>query len=433
MHFPINKQFGGMKMKFKKLITTGVALAFLATTALTGCATGGKVENVTITLNGWGSSPKETELFNQVLAGFKEKHPNITVNFEVIAEQYMDVIKTRLVGDEAGDVFFLDAFEAPALMAQGVLEPLDKYVKKDFDVEDFEEPLLHAFKDGDKTYGFPKDFSTLALFYNKKAFEEAGITAPPKTWDELMAYSKQLTVDKDGDGTPDQYGLGVAPELARQFFMVQANGGEVVSSKEMAAFATPEGLSGLQLVIDQRLKDKTSAQPSDVGAGWGGEMFGQEKAAMVIEGNWAIPFLQETFPNVDFATAEVPTVNDKKGTMAYTVAYVMNKESKHKDAAWELISYLTGKEGMKKWTSLGLALPSRKSVAAELGFDKDPLRSAIVAGASYATPWQAGPNLPTVMTNFNNQFVSAFLGEQSLEDAMKKAQETANKEIEAAK
>jgi multiple sugar transport system substrate-binding protein len=61
---------------------------------------------------------------------------------------------------------------------------------------------------------------------------------------------------------------------------------------------------------------------------------------MVIEGSWAIPYLKETFPKLEFATAEVPTVGGKKGTMAYTVAYVMNKKTKHKDAAWQLISYL---------------------------------------------------------------------------------------------
>lgn len=153
---------------------------------------------------------------------------------------------------------------------------------------------------------------------------------------------------------------------------------------------------------------------------------------MVIEGPWLIPYLKQTFPNVEYATAEVPTVAGKKGTMAYTVAYVMNKQSKHKPEAWQLISYLTGKEGMKAWTSGGFALPTRKSVAAALGYDKHPLYSPFIAGASYATIWQAGENLPIILNNFNNQFVSAMLGEQPLSAAMTKAQETANKEIRLA-
>jgi len=152
---------------------------------------------------------------------------------------------------------------------------------------------------------------------------------------------------------------------------------------------------------------------------------------MVLEGNWAIPYLNNTFPDLEYGTAEVPTVNGKKVTMAYTVAYVMNKQSKHKEEAWKLIEFLTGKEGMKIWTSKGLALPTRKSVAAELGYDKDEYRAAIVAGSSYAIPWQVGKYGPIIMNNFNNQFISAFLGEQTLENAMKAAVETANKEIEA--
>jgi multiple sugar transport system substrate-binding protein len=161
-------------------------------------------------------------------------------------------------------------------------------------------------------------------------------------------------------------------------------------------------------------------------------MFGQGKAAMVIEGLWAIPYLHDNFPKLEFATAEVPTVNEKKGTMAYTVAYVMNKKSEHKDAAWQLISYLTSAEGMKTWAKEGIALPARKSVLQELGYVNNPLYAPFVEGAAYATIWQAGENLPTILTHFNNQFISALIGEQSLRSAMKRAQQSANREIQAA-
>jgi multiple sugar transport system substrate-binding protein len=384
---------------------------------------------VTVSLAGWGSSPEEQELLNQTLDEFRAKYPWITVNYEVIADQYMDVIKTRLIGGEGPDVFYLDAFEAPALIDKGVLEPLDGYVTPEFDVADFEEPLLNAFKANGVTYGFPKDFSTLAMFYNKKDFEEAGIANPPATWDELKEAAKKLTKKEGGKVT--RYGFGVAPELARQMYMIQAFGGKVSDEQGNATFASEEGLKGLQLVVDMKNVDGSSGEPKELGAGWGGEMFGQGKASIVFEGNWAIPFIQGNFKDLDFGTAELPAVNGKKGTMAFTVAYVMNKDSKHKEAAWTLLSYLTGKEGMKTWTSKGFALPTRKSVAQELGYDKDPLRAALVAGAAYATPWQAGATLPTITNNFNNQFLDAFLGKQKLADAMKKAQDTANKEIAA--
>ncbi|MFC0187088.1 ABC transporter substrate-binding protein [Fictibacillus aquaticus] len=401
--------------------------AMLLGSALTGCSSdnGGSEpkdgEKVEVTLAGWGGNPTEEKLLKETLADFEQKHPNIDVKLEVITEQYMDVIKTRLIGGEGPDVFYLDAFEAPGLIKTGAVEPLDEYVTKDFDVDDFEKPLLDAFKEDGKTYGFPKDYSTLALFYNKKMLSDAGVEVP-KTWEEFTAASKKLTKGKVA-------GFGAAPELARVYWMAESKGGKVVTD-DKASFASKEVEAGLQPLLDMHNVDKSAVEPKEVGASWGGEMFGQQKAAMVIEGNWAIPYLKDTFPDVEYGTAELPTVDGKNSTMAYDVAYVMNAASEKKKASWELLSYLTGKEGMKTWTSKGYALPARQSVAEELGFDKDELRAPLVAGASYATVWQKGPNMPIIVNNFNNQFMSAFLGKRPLGEALKDAEKQANKEIE---
>lgn len=67
------------------------------------------------------------------------------------------------------------------MIETGVIEPLDEYVTDEFDVDDFEKPLLEAFISDEQTYGFPKDYSTLALFYNKKMLDEAGVEVP-QTW-----------------------------------------------------------------------------------------------------------------------------------------------------------------------------------------------------------------------------------------------------------
>jgi multiple sugar transport system substrate-binding protein len=415
----------------KKLLLF-IALYLVGLITFTGCsAVQQTAENdiVTIRLSGWTANPNERQQLQEVLNNFEAQHQHIKVKYEAIADQYMDVMKTRLIGGTAADVFYLDAFEAPAFMKYGVLEPLDSYIQPDFDMSDFVPRLLSAFQYQSNTYGLPKDFSTLALFYNQKALEAAGISELPQTWEQLRVYAKKLTIDNNKDGKIDQYGFGIAPELARQVFMIQAYGGELVNANGKATFASKAGLKGLQILIDMYRKDKSSVQPSDVGTNSGIEMFGQGRVAMVIEGAWAIPYFKETFPKLQYATAEVPKVNNKQGTMAFTVAYVMNKQSKHKQAAWELIEYLTGKEGMKLWTQGGFALPTRASVAAELGYDNNPLYSPFVAGAAYATIWQASETLPTILNNFNNQFISALLGEQPLSTAMEIAQATANKEI----
>ncbi|MGX1192041.1 ABC transporter substrate-binding protein [Metabacillus sp. SLBN-84] len=415
-------------MKSRKWMAGLGIASMLMAGVLSGCSSDGASkegadgEKTEVTLAGWGGNPTEEKLLKQTIADFEEKHPNIDVKLEVITEQYMDVIKTRLIGGEGPDVFYLDAFEAPALIETGVIEPLDEYVTEDFDVEDFEKPLLEAFIADEKTYGFPKDYSTLALFYNKKMLADAGVEVP-QTWDEFRDAAKKLT--KDG-----KYGFGVAPELARQFWLAESLGGDVVKDGK-ANFASAEVAEALKPIIDMHNVDKSAVEPKEVGATWGGEVFGQQKAAMVIEGNWAIPFLADTFPDVEYGTAELPSVNGEKSTMAYSVAYVMNAASEKKEASWELLSYLTGKEGMETWTSKGYALPTRKSVAEKLGFDKDELRGPLVAGAEYATVWSEGTSLPIVMNNFNNQFLSAFLGDRPLEEALKEAEKQANSEIDS--
>ncbi|WP_254566160.1 ABC transporter substrate-binding protein [Oscillatoria sp. HE19RPO] len=407
------------------------AIVLLLVFSITACGSSPSENITTLTLSGWQSSPVEKQLLEQLLRDFEATHPHIKVRYEVITDQYSDVIKTRLIGDAAPDIFYLDTLEAPLLMHRGVLEPLNRYITPEFDLKDFQPAMLNAFKYEGKIYGLPKDFSTLALYYNTEFFQEAGLSEPPKTWAQLQEYSEKLTVRRNRDRRIQRYGYGMVPELTRQAFVIHAFGGQFVDRKGFAAFAQPKALKGLAPVIEQYQQARTAGIPSDTGASNVSEMFGQGKAAMVLDGNWAIPYLQETFPRISFAIAPVPTINGKKGTMAFTVAYVMNKQSTHKEEAWELISYLTGKEGMKAWASGGLILPTRKSVLAEFGYLNNPLYAPFVAGADYATLWQAGENLSLINQNFNNQFLSALLGEQSLAEAMKKAQATANQEIKA--
>jgi multiple sugar transport system substrate-binding protein len=412
----------------RKLLTHSIAISLLFFTV--GCRSSSNSTNtVEITLSGWQSSPTEGQLLDKVIREFEAKNPTIKVKREVINSQYMDVIRTRLIGEVAPDVFYLEAFEAPALMRSGVLEPLNSYIKPDFKLNDFEPKLINAFKRNNTIYGIPKDFSTLALFYNSTALKEAGFSRPPKTWSELREYAKKLTIDKNKDGKIDRYGLGITPELPRQVFMIKAFGGSLVDQNNNAAFANQNGIQGLQLVIDQYRRDRSAVQPSDVGANSIGEALGQGRVAMAIEGNWSIPYLRENFPNSKFQIAEIPTVNSRKGSMIFTVSYAINRQSKHKDKAWKLIQYLTDEIGMKSWANQGIALPSRRSVLADLKYDQNPIYAPFVAGAKYGTLWQAGETLPTIVTNFDNQFVSALLGQQTLPNAMRRAQDTANREI----
>ncbi|HEY9598895.1 MAG TPA: extracellular solute-binding protein, partial [Cyanophyceae cyanobacterium] len=137
----------------KTILLKWVSLLLVVLT-LTACRRSSETVT-TITLSGWQSSPIEKQRIEQVLENFESTYPHIKVKYEIIADQYMDVIKTRLIGDAAPDVFYLEAFEAPLLMTNDVLEPLDNYITEEFDLADFEPSLLDAFKEKGKIYGLP--------------------------------------------------------------------------------------------------------------------------------------------------------------------------------------------------------------------------------------------------------------------------------------
>jgi multiple sugar transport system substrate-binding protein len=121
--------------------------------------------------------------------------------------------------------------------------------------------------------------------------------------------------------------------------------------------------------------------PAQLGAGWCGEALGTKKVAMIFEGGWLDPAMTGTYPDVKYTWAEMPVGSSGKPvTIAFTVSYSIGADSKNKDQATVLLSYLAGKDGMTKWTEGGVALPSRKDVATPAGKD------ILTKGSEYALP-----------------------------------------------
>jgi multiple sugar transport system substrate-binding protein len=89
----------------------------------------------------------------------------------------------------------------------------------------------------------------------------------------------------------------------------------------------------------------------------------------------------------------------------------MAKDSKHKQAAWTLLSWLTGKQGQKLWVSKGLALPSRSDVKAIGG------RKNFLAAAKWAHGW-GFKNFATAYTTMNNDLSAVISGGKSVQQML---------------
>jgi multiple sugar transport system substrate-binding protein len=343
----------------------------------------------TVRFSGWQSSPAEEDLLQETLDAFMEAYPNIEVDYESIPTDYIQVMTGQFSAGEPPDLFYVQAEFSDAWMEDGLLEPLGPYIEgNDFDTEPFYDQLLSVFQLDGETYGLPKDAGPLALFYNTDMLEEAGVE-PPTTWEELQAAAEALTTD-------DVAGLCVGPELPRVgAFIYQAGGGIYNEDGTELTITSPESVEGIDFYLE--MHEAGSLQtPAELGAGWCGEAFGIEAAAMTMEGTWLFPPLENDYPDVAFDVAELPQ-GAQQGNLSFTNAYGIGVDSANKEAAWVLLQYLAGPEGMEKWTSLGLALPAREDVPAPAD------REAHVAGLGYGTAYAFGRDFPDIQGAFNNE------------------------------
>src|SRR5689334_23271634 len=143
------------------LALAAVSVALLATTAQAKTKSA-KVS--TVTLSGWSAGADEDNLLQQVVNAFEASHPSIKVNYSVINGDYTTAMTARFAAHNPPDVFYVDSSVASTWASQGVLQPLDSFIKSTkYNTKAFFPSLLYTLKDGGKTYGIPKDWSPLAM------------------------------------------------------------------------------------------------------------------------------------------------------------------------------------------------------------------------------------------------------------------------------
>jgi multiple sugar transport system substrate-binding protein len=367
-----------------------------------GPAAASKAPSGTVTLNGWQSSPAEEELLSKVVAAFEKSHPKIHVNYTSF-NNYEATMLAKFAAHKPPDVFYIHAEDFADWVRQGILQPLDPYVKAShFKTKPFYKNFLNVFKYQGKTYGFPKDWSSLGMEVNTNLLGGQPI---PKTWAQLRSVASKLNVP---GGKP----ICLSADWARLMaFVYQAGGTGQFKNANSAPFRTAANFYvGL-------IKDGLAQTPDKLGSGWCGEAFGKERVAIAFEGNWMFPTMKD-FPGVKFATAPLPK-GKTRGNLAFTVSYSMAKDSKNKPAAWELLKYLVGPVGMKKWISLGLALPTRSDVKPVAG------RGAFAKFPQFTHGWGNQVQFHHIWDSANAELGSVIQGKESVNDMLQKIQDDA--------
>ena len=415
-------------MTGRTLVRARLGLAVAALMLVVGVVAGGtaaqpdsagvaKAQQVTtITLAHWNSSAVELASLRKTLAAFQQGHPAIKVK-EISLDPYPEGMLARFAARKPPDIFYVDSNVFPDWQKQGVLEPLNsRIVQSRFALKPFYGRLLAAFRSSKGTiYGFPKDWSPLAMEVNTSMLRAAGVTTTPTTWGQLQTALQKL---KAAGQPPACLDISIDRMLA---FWYQ-NGGGFLNATRTAAIVDSPANNGAVTRYFGWLKSGLAQTKQQLGAGWCGEALGKKLASVIFEGNWVYSYMKETFPDVGFAVRPM-VKNSRTGNLGFTVSYSIAKDSKHKGAAFTLLTYLTGPKGMRVWTKNVGYLPSRKDVVPPAG------RNVFLREAPWARAWQFAPGFSKVVDTANSELQSAFEGKETIAKALDTIQDAATKAL----
>jgi multiple sugar transport system substrate-binding protein len=375
-----------------------------------GAATPSAQQKTTITIAHWSSSPVELASLRATLAAFGRANPSINVK-EINLDPYPEGMLARFAARKPPDIFYVDSSVFPDWVSQGVLQPIDSYVKAaHMNTKKFYRSMINAFKYKGKLYGLPKDWSPLAMQVNTTMLSKANVSAPT-TWAQLQSAGSAL---KAAGQPPICLSIDLARMLA---FMYQNGGGFLNANKTQAIVNSAANQAAVSTYIGW-LKSGIAQTPAQLGVGWCGEALGKEKASIIFEGNWVTSFMTETYPKVKWKA--VPMVRNKsRGNLGFTVSYSIAKDSKHKQQAFTLLKFLGGTNGMRIWTQAVGYLPSRSDVKPPSG------RSVYLKEASATHPWQFAPGFTKVIDTANSELQSAYEGKETVQQALSNIQSAA--------
>ncbi|WP_025158806.1 ABC transporter substrate-binding protein [Leifsonia aquatica] len=377
----------------KKLLATlaaaaGVSLALAGCSGSSGADTSGPV-----TLTFWhGYTEADGKVLDQIVDDFNKSQDKITIKTTTKTWAVIgDTLLPALSAKKGPDIVAMPAENLPVYASKGAFAKLDDFYSSDATKQASLNPSAVEMEKVDGSYyGVPTGFVPLSVIYNKTLFDKAGISSFPTTWDEWVADAKKLTVDEDGDGTPEQYGLAL-PDHATVGNGVWAslfygNGGAIVDGSK-SVLDSAANTETLTYWADAVRNGKIS--PTGLDGVASDKLFSSGKAAMEIGGPWMASVATEN--KIDYGIAGIPA--GPKGSAASAIgisaAVTAQADATKKAAAEKFFDYFFTKEVATKW-SLGSGWPPLRTDIPSSAVASNPVVAALTELVPDARPLLPG-------------------------------------------
>ena len=363
----VQKMKGGKIMKHAgKMIFVVLLIVSLLSACSSSSSSVSKSSSQPVTINFWylWSGP-EAKALESVISDFNKSQNKIIVKGLSVPDQQKQ-IAAMSSGSGAFDISDTFNSDVASYAAKGVIAPLDQFMKQsNYDTSDFVPSALNASKYNNQTYALPTGVHTQLLLYNKDMFKKAGIANPPATTDELLQDIQKLTVEKNG--SLQQLGLDTYDFTT----MAYVFGGHWIDSNGKPTPTDPGVLKSYHFFIDNVVKKYGANEIQKFESGLGQYASPQNpfyagKVAMTIDGEWQAQFIKEYAPNLQWGAVPLPYPPGQSQlantTQIASGDFFIPSNSKHKQEAWEFLSYLESPKEMEKFTHAIANLPARKSL-----------------------------------------------------------------------
>jgi multiple sugar transport system substrate-binding protein len=354
-----------------------LALAAAVGMGVAACTSGGETSEASATAGSLASQeidvlvsgdPEELDAYRQVVDGYEASQDTVTVNLIELAErdELIARLSTSIAGGSPPDLFLLNYRYYGQFQAKGALEPMTPYLDAEGGLESdrFYPEAMEAFQDDGQQTCMPMNVSSLVVYYNEDLFSEAAVKTPKAgwTWDEMVATASRLTKDTNGDGMPDQYGLGVDPEIIRIAPFIWSNLG-ALTDEPPTRFTLDylKDVQAMQAFFDLRTKHGVTPTDEEAEAEDFETRFLNGTLGMLMESRKVVPAFR-TISDFGWDVAPLPQWVEP-ASILHSDAYCMTAASEHKDAAWNFLEYALGEEGQAIAAKTGRTVPSMIDVA----------------------------------------------------------------------
>jgi ABC-type glycerol-3-phosphate transport system substrate-binding protein len=411
----------------------GLALvtATVAGVLLSGCAPSSSSSQGPVTLSYWDfidpsqDNPRSKAL-KQNIADFEAANPNIKVNLAVVSlGDMLNRLPQAAAAGQTPNVFKMYSPVVPQMASAGVYAPLPEPASK---ITDWLRPTDTLAGPDGKQVAVPYEYRTCALYYNQKILNQIG-AAVPTTYDEVVKVAKNAAAAGFagfGTGFSDSDNSAIIGTFF-DCFMSQV-GQELWARDGQADFATEKGTEFGNFLAD--LRDAHALGSNVVSDTYGtvADGLANGTVAMAVLGTERIVTFASQNPDMKWTSLPSASTGDHTGaTIGWTLG--IGKGTKHADAAWQFIEYMTGPKAAAVMATGG-EVPTRAATYQQPFFSTPEAKTvndiaAYVKSNSKPHPYSA--NWTALATGLSHAGQELYLKGTSGGEFIKSAQDAANK------